>query len=488
LVQALTTLARTIGFDVDPTVNSFTVYVVLAADVRDRSAQPTIAVSQSNALFSALARGTSPGAQVIHVSNAGGGALTGLSSGVSYETGQPQGWLTASLSATAAPADLTLQAVTSTLDPGVYQATVALASPGAGNTPLSISVGLLVGQPLITLAPTHVEVIVGIGGTRSQLIQVTSASGVPISDLATHITYGGPGTGWLTATLSGTTTPTTLTLTETSEGLSFARSFAQVHVSSPLGAAQPLLVQVDLRVLPDLTFTGTPIIAARVGTVTVTDLVVINQGVDNGSPNAAGPYTAGVCMSATASITGCLPGVEAFSERPGLAASAVDHLPPLQVLAAPGVYHVIAYVDPPNAAAVNESDETNNVRDLGVVVVPAPEVCDGIDNDLDGLTDEGFSLPCSAQPSPFLFLFPDPLMIQAGSSGTLRVTISPAQPTATTVALAISPSTTGVVPATVTILPFETFASFDVTGLSSGTAVITASLSGFTASSTVIVE
>jgi len=182
-----TTLARTVGFDVDPSVSSFTVYVVVAADVRERSALPAIAVSQVNAVFTALVGRGSPDAQVMHVTNAGGGALTGLETSVTYQSGQPQGWLRASLSSTTAPAELTLQPTTGTLDPGLYLATVVLASPGAGNSPASISIGLIVAQPPLLLSTNHLVVQVGRGGApQTQVVQVTSATGVPISDLAVH--------------------------------------------------------------------------------------------------------------------------------------------------------------------------------------------------------------------------------------------------------------------------------------------------------------
>jgi len=160
-------------------------------------------------------------------------------------------------------------------------------------------------------------------------------------------------------------TPATLTLTAHVSELTTGSYFARVDVTSPLGTAEGVLVELDVAPLPDLTFTGRPDVAPGVGAVTVTNLAVTNQGFFQ-----AGPYNVGVCLSPTPTVADC--GPEAFLLRPGLAVSGVDLIPPLEVLADPGVYYLFAVVDPPHTAMVVESDETNNVLALGPIEVPAP--------------------------------------------------------------------------------------------------------------------
>jgi photosystem II stability/assembly factor-like uncharacterized protein len=102
--------------------------------------EPVIAVSAAEASFRAARDGPDPPEQALHVTNAGGGALGGLAVEVAYAPGEVEGWLTAALSAAAAPATLTLAAATGEVAPGVYTATVLIRSPAAANSPRSLTV------------------------------------------------------------------------------------------------------------------------------------------------------------------------------------------------------------------------------------------------------------------------------------------------------------------------------------------------------------
>ncbi|HSG07883.1 MAG TPA: IPT/TIG domain-containing protein, partial [Longimicrobiales bacterium] len=73
---------------------------------------PAIGLSATTATFNATVGGADPGAQQINVTNAGTGTLNGLSTVISYQAGQPTGWLTAALNQTTAPATITLSAAT----------------------------------------------------------------------------------------------------------------------------------------------------------------------------------------------------------------------------------------------------------------------------------------------------------------------------------------------------------------------------------------
>ncbi len=93
----------------------------------------------------------------------------------------------------------------------------------------------------------------------------------------------------------------------------------------------------------------------------------------------------------------------------------------------------------------------------------------------------------SAAPSTIASLQPPSQLITQGGSGTLTVTISAAQSTDTTVTVTSSAAGIASVPATVTVPAGQTSAPITVSANTPGTAVITASLNGTSASSTITV-
>jgi hypothetical protein len=233
-------------------------------------------------------------------------------------------------------------------------------------------------QQVILLSENSVMLRGGVGGppTPPREIQVTSSTQVPVSGLAVSIGYGANGSGWLSATLSSTTTPATLTLRADPEGLSPFTDpsgflLAQLLVTAPGALPDQLGITFQVVNMPDLTFTGTPAVAAASGFVTVTNLMVINAGT-----NVAGPFNVAVCLSTSDAIADCVGDLQAGSLRPSLSVSATDAIPALQIRSGfvppitPGTYHVFAIVDPPFTAMVEEADETNNVLDIGTVDVP----------------------------------------------------------------------------------------------------------------------
>ncbi len=103
---------------------------------------PLIGLAASSAMFTALQGGAAPAPVAIAVRDAGGGTLSGLSSGPVVYTGA-SGWLTASLDKTTAPATLTLTATTGNLASGSYSADVPVKAT-AGNSPQHVAVSFLV--------------------------------------------------------------------------------------------------------------------------------------------------------------------------------------------------------------------------------------------------------------------------------------------------------------------------------------------------------
>jgi hypothetical protein len=99
-----------------------------------------IVLSPTSLSFSST-QGGNPDPQKVNVTNGGLGKLSDLGVGtITYGSGQPTGWLTASLSATAAPTTLTVTATSGSLASGTYTATVPVTSSVAINSPQTVSV------------------------------------------------------------------------------------------------------------------------------------------------------------------------------------------------------------------------------------------------------------------------------------------------------------------------------------------------------------
>ena len=124
-----------------------------------------IVVSPASVAFGA-ALGSSPGGQVVNVTNGGGGTLSGLAFSVAYGAGAT-GWLgTSSLSATTAPAALTLRVASTSLATGTYTATVQITAAGAAAK--SVTVTLVVsaaGLPVVIANWPTLATVGGIAGS-----------------------------------------------------------------------------------------------------------------------------------------------------------------------------------------------------------------------------------------------------------------------------------------------------------------------------------
>ena len=174
------------------------------------------------------------------MTNGGGGVLDSLFTTVRWDAGAP-GWLAREFSTQTAPATLTLTPTSDTLPAGTYEATVAVASPLATNSPQQLSVSLWVQTRAVLLLGQDTTTFTGVQNgvdPAVQLIPITNGGESALTGLtASVVAYGGGQDGWLTPTLiGGTTAPTTLQLaaaigTRTPDTLT-----AQVEVASPEAA------------------------------------------------------------------------------------------------------------------------------------------------------------------------------------------------------------------------------------------------------------
>jgi hypothetical protein len=211
---------------------------------------PAIGVDATTIAFTARAGGPNPASQAIAISNTGQGTLSGVQVGsITYGAGQPTQWLSASLGTTSAPTTLTLQAAVSSLSPGVYTATVPLLATTASNSPRTITVTFTVTAPPTIEVSTTSAMFTAVAGAPASgpvAVQLTSGGDAPATGLATTVTYGAGGTGWLSRTLSGTSTPATLSLSASAAGLDIGTYSATVTITSPDASNSPRTLQVTL--------------------------------------------------------------------------------------------------------------------------------------------------------------------------------------------------------------------------------------------------
>lgn len=234
---------------------------------------PKFALSSPSATFNAVTTSSNPPAQEIGITNAGTGTLSNITvDGIAYGTGEPAGWLSATLSGATAPASLTLSATVGALTPGTYTATVTLksAATGVSNSPRTVTVTFVVAPttPTIALSQAAQEFRATVGDINPapQTIAITNSSTGILSGLSVDaIAYGSAQpTGWLGATITGTTAPATLSLNATTGSLPAGTYTATVPVrSSAAGVTNsPQLVAVTFVVtaapsaIPDTLYTG----------------------------------------------------------------------------------------------------------------------------------------------------------------------------------------------------------------------------------------
>ncbi len=216
---------------------------------------PHIALSSQSASFQAQANGADPAPKTIQVTNSGGGTLEISQPTIEYRSGEPTGWLAASLGGSTAPTSLTLSATTGSLAATTYHATVAVLAPTADNSPQNVEVAFTVssgtGAPAIALSSASLSFSALQGGltTNHQQVSIANGGGGSLTGLAVDITYGaGQPTGWLDYNLGGTTAPVDLTLWAAPGSLSQGTYTASVAVSSPVAGNSPQNIAVTFTV------------------------------------------------------------------------------------------------------------------------------------------------------------------------------------------------------------------------------------------------
>lgn len=227
----------------------------------------------------------------------------------------------------------------------------------------------------LSLSPASVTFEATLGGASpgSQAVSVTnSGGGGSLGSLVATISYGaGQPTGWLTSSLSGQTTPATLSLQAATGSLAAGSLTATVSLASGDAPNSPRTVSVGLTVrAADLTISApaalgvTPTSVGAGGQVSLSGWTVLNAG--NAGSSA---YQQGFFLSTDATITTAdrrLGGSQGSALAASASASFTAQNLTIPTDVVPGTYFIGILVD--ELAATGESDESNNFKSVALTV------------------------------------------------------------------------------------------------------------------------
>lgn len=193
-------------------------------------------VLDSTTIAAVAARGSNPSTRIVKVTNGGSVPFAGVTvDSVSFDAGQPTGWLTAALTGADVPFTVTLTFAATALPVGTYHATVFVGAPGATNTPQSISVTLTI-VPAVSITfgssteklrvldvggaytPTLTALIDGVAQPTTAIAFRSRATTVVTVDATGQISAVGPGQSWIVATLQGVADSVFVTVTRSAAG------------------------------------------------------------------------------------------------------------------------------------------------------------------------------------------------------------------------------------------------------------------------------
>ena len=133
---------------------------------------PGIGLNATKICFTPTFSGPDARPDAVRITSLDGSPIDGLTAAVTYDPGQPTGWLSTSFTAPSAPARLWLTSHMGGMPPGTYHATVQVSSTTPGVAPVSISVTLEV-RPLKGATLTLSLATVGLGGAGNGRLTAT---------------------------------------------------------------------------------------------------------------------------------------------------------------------------------------------------------------------------------------------------------------------------------------------------------------------------
>ncbi len=157
------------------------------------------------------------------------------------------------------PFTVSVQPTVGTLPAGAYAATILVRSNGASNTPQSVAVALVVSEkvvgPSIGLSSSAASFTTRSHGPdpAARTFAVTNAGAGTLSRPTLQVTYEGAATDWLSAAVSGSSTPYTITLQPLIADLGAGTHRATVSVECAGAANTPSAISVTLTLTPTWT-------------------------------------------------------------------------------------------------------------------------------------------------------------------------------------------------------------------------------------------
>lgn len=196
---------------------------------------PDLGLSRESLAFEAPGGSGDPEPQSFFALNTGAGSLEAPAVSISYR--DRAGWLATSLVSSAAPFEIRVTAAVGNLEPGSYQATIAVASSNASSSPLQLPVTLVVPGPRFALSASILEFASCSIEPTPQTLRITNGGRgtIPVPQVA--ISYVGA-QGWLSAELGGTPEAYQVTFRARAAGLAAGTHSATIVLTAP-GSAVP---------------------------------------------------------------------------------------------------------------------------------------------------------------------------------------------------------------------------------------------------------
>lgn len=338
----------------------------------------------------------------------------------------------------------TLTATITPAPPGAGSLTVSSANTGVATVPASVSFAANQTQipiPVNGIGVGNAQITVSLnGGTVTSTVEVNppSLTITNLSPATLAITQGAAGT--LTVTISAAQqTNTTVTLTSSAPSIAFVPN--QVVVPANLTTAA---ISVSANTPGSADITASLNGSQATSTVTVTPALPTIVSLQ--------PPVLPITLGASGTLTVTLSATQTGATTIAVTAS------PAGLVTVP-------------ATVIVPANQLSITIPVGTVALGTAMV----HVSLNGSMAES-AVQVTPPPPTVVALSPSPLTVAVGATGQLTVMLSAAQPTNITVTLAVDNSTVIQIPSSVPVPANQTQAQFTVTGLTTGTAVVTATL------------
>lgn len=216
---------------------------------------PLLSLSPAALSFAFQTGATAPPNQLVQVTSTGApltfAATASAAGGLT--------WLSVSPASGTSGSALTVGVNTAGLAVGSYDGTVTVTAVGAGNSPRTLPVRLVVSDTaLLVLSPGALNFSVAAGSTAPQADQASVTSTNSSSLNFTVSSSTSTGGNWLTVGPSSAATPTSLQVAAIPGGLQVGTYTGSVEITSPGVANSPQVLVVNLRITPTATMTVAP--------------------------------------------------------------------------------------------------------------------------------------------------------------------------------------------------------------------------------------